>query len=134
MNDLQMDSEVSVTQLVSGIIHDVQKLIQQQLALLRYELQDELAKTKRASVALLAGSVVALVGGILLCLMLIHLLAWAAPELPLWVCYGIVGVPIAALGGALLFVGIRQFQSWHLLPEQSLQALKENMQWLKNPK
>jgi len=132
MKDLQIGSEASVTRLVSGIISDVQELIGQQLALLRYELKDELSKTKRASLALIGGLVIALVGGIFLCLMLIHLVSWAVPEWPLWVCYGIVGVPIAALGGALTVVGIQQFQSFQVLPDRSLQALKENVQWLTN--
>ena len=134
MNVLQSDSEVSVTQLVSGIITDGQKLIKQHLALLRHELKDDLHKTKEAGLLLIWGSVIALVGGILLSFMLVQLLTWAAPGLPLWVSYGIVGAPITALCGALFFAGIQKFKSVDPLPDHSVQAFKETIQWKTNPK
>lgn len=134
MNDLQTDSEVSVTQLVSGIITDVQELIKQQLALLRHEVKEDLHKTKEAGLLLIWGSALALVGGILLSFMLVALLSWAAPELPSWARYGIVGAAITALGGALFFAGIQRLKSFNPLPDQSVQAFKETMQWKTNPK
>ncbi len=139
MNEMHTTSEEGVASegiasLVTGIVDDTKQLIRQQLALLRWELMDDLAKTKRAILALAAGSIISLVGGILLCLMLIQLLAWALPALPLWACYAIVGVPITGLGCMLLFLGIQWFQSWQALPDQSLQAFKETVQWLRNPR
>jgi len=134
MNDLQNGSEASATQLVSGIITDAQELIKQQLALLRQEVKDDLRQTKEASFALLGGSLTAFVGGGLLCLMLVHLLSWTAPAWPLWICYGLVGAPIAVLGGALFFAGVVKFKSLNPLPDQSVKALKENVRWIANPK
>jgi hypothetical protein len=134
MNDLQTESEVSITQLVSGIISDAQKLVQQQLALLRYEVMDGLRKTKEAEVSMIWGAVIALVGGILLSFTLVQLLSWFAPELPAWACYGIVGAPITALGGAVFFAGLRKFESINPVPNQSVQALKETIRWKTNPK
>lgn len=134
MNDLQTAPDVSVTQLVSGIIIDAKKLIKQQLALLRHEVKDDLRKAREAGLSLLWGSVIALVGSILLALMVIQLLSWSAPELPLWACYGIVGAPITALGGILYFAGIQKFKSFNPMPDQSVQALKETLQWKTNPK
>ena len=134
MNDLQTEPEVSVTKLVSGIITDAQKLIEQQLALLRHEVKDDIQKSKEAGLSMIMGSVIALVGGIVLALMLVELLSWAAPQLPLWACYGIVAGPITAVGCALFCVGIQKFNSFNPLPDQSVQALKETMQWKTNPK
>jgi len=134
MNDLHTGSEVSLTQLVSGIITDAQELLKQQLALIRQEVKEDFHKTKEAGLALLGGAVIALVGGILLCLMLVYLLSWAAPDLPLWICFGLVGAPIAALGGALVYTGIAKFRSFNPLPDQSAQELKENVKWITNPK
>jgi amino acid transporter len=134
MNDLYVDSEVSATRLVSGIMTDAQQLIKQQLALLRHEVKDDLRKTKQASRSLIGGMLISLVGGILLALMLVHLLSWSALELPLWVCYGIVGVPIAALGGAVFLTGMQKFKSLNSLFDQSAQALTETFQWKTNRK
>ena len=132
MNDLHAAPEVSATRLVSGIMTDAQQLITQQLALLRQEVKDDLRKTKQASFSLIWGALLSLVGGILLALMLVHWLSWAALELPLWICYSIVGVPIAALGGALYLTGIHKFKSLSPLSGQSAQALTETIRWKTN--
>jgi hypothetical protein len=67
--------------------------------------------------------------------MMVYLIFWATAEkVPLWGCYGIVGAVIVAVGGALLYFGVRKFQSLNPVPEQSLQALKETMQWKTVPK
>lgn len=131
---LQTDTSPSLTQLVSGIVADSQELIKQQWALLRHELKDDLRKTKEASTALAVGAGLAGVGGLLLCHLLVHLVSWAAPTWPLWVCYGVVGVPIATAGAALFYMGINKFKALNPLPDQSAQALKENMRWITNPK
>jgi Putative Actinobacterial Holin-X, holin superfamily III len=134
MIDQQTDPDVSVTHLVSGILADAEKLIEQQLDLLRHEVKDELHKTINAGLILLWGSVIALVGGILLCFMLVELLNWAAPGVPIWGCYGIVGGSIAVVGGALLCTGIMKVKTINPLPDESIQALKETLQWKTNAK
>lgn len=132
--DLKTGSEASMTQLVSGIITDTQELIKQQIALLRHEVKEDFRKTKEASFSMVWGVGIALVGTVLLCLMLVHWLSWSGLELPLWACYGIVGAPIAVLGISLFFAGIHKFKSFNPLPDESVQAFKENLQWITNPK
>jgi len=134
MNDLQTEPDVSVTHLVGGILKDAQKLIEQQISLLRHEVKEDLHKTKEAGLLLIVGSVIGLVGGFLVAFMLVELLSWIAPHLPFWVCCGIVGIPIAALGAGLFCAGIQKFKSFNPLPDQSVQALKETIQWKTNPK
>src|SRR5687767_13671563 len=134
MNDLHTDPDVSVTHLVGGILTDAQKLIEQQLALFQREVKDDLYKTIKIGAFLMCGAVTTLVGGILICFMLVELLAWTAPDLPFWSCYGIVGGSIIALGGALLFTGIQKFKSIDPMHDQSMQALKETFQWKTNRK
>jgi hypothetical protein len=132
--DLQTGSEPSVTNLVTGIINDAQELMKQEFALLKAEIKDDLNKTKQAAISEGIGAAIALVGGLLLGLMLVYLLNWLAPGLPLWGCYGIVGIVFIACGAALLYAGQKKLGSINLLPEQSIQALRENVQWIKNPK
>lgn len=134
MNDLRSDSEVSVTELVNGILGDAQKLIKQQLALFQQEVKEDLHKTNVAGQAMIWGLTIAMVGGILLSFMLVELLAWAAPILPRWASFCIVGAPIAALGAALHFLGIQKIKSLNLWPGQSVEALRETIQWKTNPK
>ena len=133
-NDLQTGTEPSLTGLVTGIINDAQDLLKQQIALFKQEIKDDVRKTKEAVVSLSAGLGILLVGGLLWCLMLVHLVNWAFPSLPLWCCYGLVGLVFVACGGALLYAGKKRFESFNPLPEQSVEALKENVQWIMKPK
>jgi len=132
--DLHNGTEGSVTGLMAGIFTDAQELMKQQLLLLRHEVKDDVRKTVTGGASLFAGAAICVLGALMLCFMVVHLISWAAPALPLWVCYGIVGVVIAAIGGALLYFGVRKFKSLNPVPEQSLQALKETMQWKTIPK
>jgi hypothetical protein len=123
-----MHSEANVTELVRGIINDAQELFKQQIALVRAEVRSDFSKTKEAVSALGIGIGVAALGVVLLCVMLVYLLHWAVPTLPLWVCYAIVGGVLAVVGGGLIYAGIRKFQSFNPLPDQSVEALRDNLQ------
>jgi len=125
--------ERSVTSLVSGIVNDAQTLMQQQLALFREEIREDLRKTKEAATAIAAGVAVAGLALGPLVFMLVALLH----ELALWSWWAsaaTVGVVFAIIGGALIAVGVQRFRSFNPLPDQSVEALKENLQWIKNPK
>jgi hypothetical protein len=38
------------------------------------------------------------------------------------------------LGGVLVYTGVKKFQSFNALPDQSADAFMENLQWKTNPK
>jgi len=128
------DGSPSVTQLVSGIVGDVQDLGMQHLALFRREIQDDLRKSADAVTSLGIGLAVAEIGGIALALMLVHLLSQFAPNLPLWGCYGIVGVVIAGLGVIAIFRGIQKLQSVNSLSHPAARVMEEDVEWLTNSK
>lgn len=122
-------TEPSMASLVTGIVGDVQDLIKQQVAMLREEIRSDFQKSKEAVVPLIIGPVVCLLGGLVLCLTLAHLLEWLfRPDLPLWACYAIVGVLVTAIGGLLVYLGISKFPN--PLPDRTVAALEENVQWL----
>src|SRR5262245_19397818 len=127
--DTHSGSAPSMTSLVSGIVNDAQELIKQQLAMFRAEIKEDLRKTKQASLALGVGAGVALLGGLFLCLALAFLLWWATP-LPLWGAFAIVGGIFAIVGGVMIFAGKKKFDSFNPLPDQSAEALKENVECL----
>jgi len=132
--EFKNEHEPSVTTLVSGIISDAQLLITQQFELLKHEIREDFRKTKDASLICAAAAGLSIIAAILLAFMLAHLLSWAWPELPLWGSYGICGGVILALAVGLFFAGMAKFKSFNPLPDQSTKALKENVQWITNPK
>jgi hypothetical protein len=133
--ELRNGPDVSMSGLVTGIIKDVQDLLAQQLTLFKEEIARDVRQTKEAAKVLALGLGVCLGGIGLLLLMLVHLLNWATNNaLPLWACYGIVGGVLAVLGGVLLYLGKSRIEAIPPFPQESAQALKENVECLMNPK
>jgi hypothetical protein len=140
--DLQTPPEQqSLTGIVSGIVHDFETLISQQLDMVRAEVRRDWEKARQAIWPIAVGSVLLTVGGIMISFMLVYLLHWATSpgiqdlaRVPLWGCYGLVGAGFLIAGGTMLGAGIARFHSSNLLPEKSAEALKENVKWLTNNK
>jgi len=62
--------------------------------------------------------------------MVVHVLN-KATRLPLWSCYGLVGGALGAAGAGLLAAGRREAEGVRLVPAQTMEALKENVEWIK---
>jgi hypothetical protein len=118
----------SLAALLGGIMQDAKNLLIQELTLAKLEGQDELGQIKTAALLLGIGIGVSAVGGMLLSMMLVHVLA-AYTDVPLWGCYGIVGGVLAVLGWVLLAAGKHKVEEIDVLP-QTVETMKENAQWL----
>jgi len=123
----------SMTGLLTGIVKDMQELTRQQLTLFKEEVKDDFRRTREIAVSWAIGLGAAALGLVLLAFAVVYLLVWGTP-LPLWACFGIVGAAAVLAGGALLYAGRKKLESFNPLPEQSVRALKENVQCLTNPK
>ena len=125
-----MAQEPELLTLVGKAVRDSEKLVAQQLQLLRSEVAEEVGKAKTAAVQLGAGAGLLAAGGLLTTLMAVHLLH-RTTRLPLWACYGLVGGTLGAAGAGLLTAGARQAGRVSLVPEQTTAALMENLAWIK---
>jgi hypothetical protein len=119
----------SLATLLSGIMKDAKDLLLQELTLAKLEGHDEVRQIKTAALSLGIGVGVAAVGGILLSVMLVHVLA-AYTDIPLWGCYGIVGSVFGVLGWVLLASGKHKIEEIDVMP-QTVETMKENAQWLR---
>jgi hypothetical protein len=122
---LNGSSPASMTNLVSGILTDVQQLLAQQMRLLRLEIREDLRKARTGAIFLGVGLGVTAVGGLLLCVML-PLLLHALTHWPEWVCFGIFGILFLFIGGGAAYAAMKHFQDAASLPE-STTSLKENL-------
>jgi hypothetical protein len=126
------ESEQGMAPLVSGIVSDAGRLISQQFTLLRRELEEEIRRAKAAAISLAVGAGIITVGSIFLLLMVVYVLDFYT-AIPLWGCYGLVGGLLFGTGALLLYLGGSKASNVHMLtPPQSTEAMKENLQWLKN--
>src|ERR671934_567160 len=130
MKEAPYQSEPSLAQLLTGIANDAKELMRQELALAKHEIREDLRKTKTAMLSLGIGIGVAAIGGLLLILMLVHLLN-ALAGLPLWACYGIVGGLFLIVGGVLLLIAKNTIARIDVVPPQTVETMKENVQWIK---
>src|SRR5215831_9611494 len=130
MDEAPYRAEPSLAQLLTGIVNDAKELMHQELALAKHEIREDLRKTKTAVLSLGMGIGVAAIGGLLLILMLVHLLH-ALAGLPLWACYGIVGGVLAMIGGVLLLIAKNTIARIEVVPQQTVETMKENVQWIK---
>jgi hypothetical protein len=124
------ETNPSMTSLVSGIVTDLQRLLRQEMELARTEVRHEWDKAKTAAGALAVGAGLLAVGGLLLCFMFVHLIHYFG--LPLWGCFGIVGGVLLLAGVVLEGTGYARAKSVHVVPPQTAQTLKENVQWIQN--
>jgi len=116
--------------LVSGILDDARTLVRQEAQLLKDEVKLEVSKAGRAASGFGIGAGLAAVGALFLLLMLVHglheWLSW-----PLWICYGLVGAAIVAVGITMIVRAQSLAGSVHATPRRSLHTMKENVQWIK---
>jgi hypothetical protein len=124
------EASPSLTSLVSGIVADLQRLLRQEMELSRTEVRQEWDKAKTAAGALAAGAALLAIGGLLLCFMFVYLINYFG--VPLWGCYGIVAGVLLLAGVVLAGTGYARAKSVHVVPPQTAQTLKENVQWIQN--
>lgn len=126
---VETDEQPSVTQLVSGILHDAQDLARQQLTLFQVEIRNDMRRTVSAAIPLIAGLIVLFIGVIIVAMAAAYLLVYVWPSLDLWAAFGIVGGGLTLLGVALVLLSWAKFSTFNPLPEQTVEGLKENLQW-----
>jgi hypothetical protein len=120
----------SIARLISDLLADLRTLMQQQVQLLRHEIEAEVGKVKRASIWLAVGGALLGLGGLFFIIMMVHLLQ-ALTGLPLWACYGIVGALLAGGGFALVKSAMKLSGTVHALPVHTIQTMKEDARWIK---
>jgi hypothetical protein len=123
-----VEATPSVTSLVSGIVHDFQQLLRQEVQLAKTEMRQEWEKAKTAAGAMAAAASLLTVGALLLCFMFVYLINYFG--VALWGCYGIVGGVLVLAGLVLVGLAYSRAQSVHVIPPQTAQTLKENVQWI----
>jgi Putative Actinobacterial Holin-X, holin superfamily III len=130
VNSTPYQTEPTLAELVSELVNDAKQLLRQELALAKHEIREEVRKTKTALISLGVGIGIAAIGGLLLIVMLVHLLN-ALTELPLWSCYAIVGGVCTIVGMVLLYRGKQRLAEIDVIPQQTVETMKENVRWIK---
>ena len=125
------ESPQSMASLLAGIVSDLQTLVREEIALAKAEMIREWDKAKTAAGSMAVGAAVLALGGFFLCVTVVCVLAEVA-KLPWWASFLIVGGALAVLGLVLFSTGKNKAAQVHVVPPQTAETLKENVQWISN--
>jgi len=122
----------TVTELVSGIISDAQRLAREQFDMLKAEFHEDLHRTKQALQFSALGIVMLTVGGISAVFGLVYVLheRW---QFSMWASWAIIGALFLVVGTVFAILGRRLFESFNPLPDKTFNALQENLTWIVQP-
>jgi len=128
-NQIESEQEPGVGKLVGGIVDDARELIVQQLALFQVEIKNDAHRVAMATIPVVIGASILMVAIIILAAASALLLGALIPTLPLWAGFAIVGGLIVPVGLGFVMWGKTKFEAMNPTPDQTLEGLKENIQW-----
>jgi uncharacterized membrane protein YqjE len=125
-----MANERPFGEVFQDIVRNLQEIVRSEIRLAKVEL--------RADAAVVAASAIWLSAGIVAALSALSFLLWTiayalATVMPLWGAALSTALGLAIAASILLTVGLRKFKHVQMIPERTVDTLKENAQWVKHP-
>jgi uncharacterized membrane protein YqjE len=118
----------SLGELIGDLASNTANLVRDEVALVRQELQQKLKTVQAAAAVIAVGAFLALIAAMALCATVILALA---KFVGLWQSSLIVGLALGMAAGAFISIGVSRFKRTSLRPEQTIETLEENKEWLK---
>ena len=126
-SQVEMQRE-SLGELLSALASQSAGLVRDEVALAKQEIREKLSQLQAAVLILAIGGLIGL-----LALMVLSAAAILAlvPVVGAWQAALIVGGVLAVTGGIIALVGVERLKRTNLKPEQTLETLEEDKEWLK---
>ncbi|MDI3341236.1 MAG: phage holin family protein [Sphaerobacter sp.] len=124
----QSRDDRSLGELFSELSRQTSTLVRQEVALAKSELSQTAGQVGKNVAFLAVGGAVVYAGVLAVLAAIIILLA---EVLPWWLSALLVGIVVAAIGYFLIDRGRAQLKRAQLAPQQTMESLKENREWLK---
>jgi len=121
-------SEPTLGDLFSSLTEDLSTLVRQEIDLARTETLEKVTTATRSIVMMVAGGLVAYAGLIALIMAVIFLLNGV---MSLWLSALIVGIVVIVVGVILLMSGRGALARMSVVPEKTVESMKENTEWAK---
>src|ERR1700730_9714583 len=119
----------AMAEVLQDIVGNIQEIIRSEFLLAKAEISEETAKAARSSIPLAVGLVLALYAFGFILLAIVHALSAVVDA---WLASLIVGVAVLVVSVILVSVGRRRFQQVKVVPEKTIETMKENVQWAKH--
>lgn len=118
----------SLGELFSELANETGTLIRHEVALVQTELTQKVVQTGIKIGVLAIGGVLALAA---LMALLTSLIIVLANVIPLWISALVVGIALGIIAAVMIASAIKMLKDTNLVPEQTVETLKEDAQWLK---
>jgi len=118
----------SLTELLGELANESSALVRDEIELAKQEMNERIVGLKAGAVLAAAGSGVALLG--LLSLTAAAVIALAQVVGFLYSAL-IIGVALLVIGGIVISLGVSRLKQTSLRPEQTIETMRENKEWLK---
>ena len=125
-----MNGERSVADVLQDVLRNLQEIVRSEVRLARVEIRDETRRAVSSGMWIAAGVVGALSAWMFLLWTVAYLLA---TRMSMWAATLVVAVVMACLGSVLLVGGIRRVKRIQPIPERTVESVKENLEWMKQP-
>ena len=123
-------TEPQLGDLFRQLAQDSATLVRQEVALAKAELRENVKSVARDTAKIAVGAILAAVGALVMVAFLVLLLGDAVGKY--WAGALIVGVLFLAIGGFLAMGAMKRLKKDSIPPDQTLQTLKEDKQWLQS--
>lgn len=116
----------SFSELISGMVGDVQGLVRGEILLAKTELSESASSAAKGIGMLVAGAIIGLIGFLFLMYTIMERLDDAMPR---WAAALIVGGALLLIAIILALVGKSQLSADKLKPTQTIDSLQEDKEW-----
>jgi uncharacterized membrane protein YqjE len=123
-------AEPSIGDLFRQLAQDSTTLIRQEVALAKVEMRENMKSAARDVTMIVVGVVVAFIGALVLTAFLVILLGSLLANY--WLSALIVGLLFTIIGGGLAYSNLNSLRASELKPEQTIDSLKEDKQWIQH--
>lgn len=124
------NGSASFGSLISRLLNEIVRLLDQKLDLLKVELKEEIGAAVRRIALLAVGGVIAVLGGFFLIVALAIWVGELVDTMPGG--FAIVGGVLAIGGGLLLAAMAARLGEQRLVPRQTVQELRRDVEWVKH--
>ena len=125
-----MAEERSVSEVFQDILRNLQEMVRSEIRLAKVEIRGEAKQALSSGVWIAAGGIAAMSAWSFLMWALAYALA---TRMPMWAATLIVALVMSAAAAALIMGGIRRAKRIHPIPERTVESVKENLAWIKQP-
>ena len=124
------ETDRSIGTIIKGLMENISALFRSEIALLKWELKDTLAKLGTGAGMFAGAAFVALVGVAFLFVTIMLVLVRLG--VPAWLSALIVTIVLFATAGVLAIIGKKKFDQAQFVPKESVEQIKSDIETIKS--